>query len=144
MGAQGQRRGALIDGINVTPLVDVTLVLLVIFIVTARIVTPALPLDLPRATQGEVLQTIFAVSVLPSGELVLDGQPIADATLRSRASHASLRDPDLRAVIQADKRVSHGRVLEVLDSLRAAGITRVAFGTAAAQPEPTRAAAPVP
>ena len=62
MASSGPRRGGIIEGINVTPLVDITLVLLVIFIVTAKIVvTPAVPLDLPRAAGAEELQTVLSV-----------------------------------------------------------------------------------
>ncbi|WP_428264834.1 ExbD/TolR family protein [Haliangium sp.] len=123
------RHGAIIDGINVTPLVDVTLVLLIIFIVTAKIVVaPAVPLDLPQASQSEAVQTIFAVSVSAEGALFVDGVACDDDELAAKARTARSRDRELRAVIQADRAVPHGRVMHVLDELEAAGIARVAFG----------------
>ena len=63
-GGATERRGGIIEGINVTPLVDIVLVLLIIFIVTAKIVVaPAVPLDLPKAAQSEDLQTIFSIAI---------------------------------------------------------------------------------
>lgn len=134
MASAGPRRGAIIEGINVTPLVDITLVLLIIFIVTAKIVvTPAVPLDLPKASQSEELQTILSVALPAEGPMQVDGAAIDDGTLGVRARSALARDPELRAVIQADRAVSHGRVMTVLDTLKTAGLTRVAFG--AVRPE---------
>lgn len=128
------RRGGIIEGINVTPLVDITLVLLIIFIVTAKIVVaPAVPLDLPHAAQSEEVQAVLSVVLPAEGPVQVDGAAIDDAALRERARAALSRDPQLRAVIQADRAVSHGRVMTVLDTLKAAGIARVAFG--AVRPE---------
>lgn len=137
MASAGLRRGALIQGINVTPLVDIVLVLLIIFIVTAKIVvTPAVPLDLPQASKSEALQTIFSVVVPVEGSLQLDGEPVSDEVLSEKARAALARDPDLRAVIQADREVTHGRVMGVLDRLKVAGLSRVAFGAVQAPPRP--------
>jgi biopolymer transport protein ExbD len=131
------RRGGIIEGINVTPLVDITLVLLIIFIVTAKmVVAPAVPLDLPHASQSEELQTMLSVVVPAEGAMQVDGTAIDDAELRERAMAARSRDPQLRAVIQADRVVPHGRVMAVLDTLKAAGIVRVAFGATRPEPEP--------
>ncbi|WP_437711633.1 biopolymer transporter ExbD [Sorangium sp. So ce448] len=128
------RRGGIIEGINVTPLVDITLVLLIIFIVTAKIVVaPAVPLDLPHASQSEEVQAVLSVVLPAEGPAQVDGAAIDDAALRERVRAALSRDPQLRAVIQADRAVSHGRVMTVLDTLKAAGIARVAFG--AVRPE---------
>lgn len=137
MAPSSQNGNGLISGINVTPLVDITLVLLIIFIVTAKIiVTPAVPLDLPRATQSEELQVVFSVIVPVGGATLVNGEPAAsDETLRSLAHDAVARDPDVRAVINADGAVAHRRVMEVLDVLKSAGMSRVAFG--ALPPEPT-------
>jgi biopolymer transport protein ExbD len=138
--AHQPKSGGIIEGINVTPLVDITLVLLIIFMVTAKlVVTPSVPLDLPEASQGEELSTIFAVSLPKSGELLVDGQPLAQGALVERAKRALAKDKTLRAVIQADGDVPHRRVIDVLDRLKEAGLTRVAFGTV--QRAPTSAAA---
>jgi biopolymer transport protein TolR len=129
-GSSGQQGTGIIAGINVTPLVDVMLVLLVIFIVTAKIiVTPAVPLDLPHAAHGDEVQVVFSVIVPLHGPALVDGAPLPnDDALAQKASVAIAGDPDLRAVIQADGDVPHRRVVHVLDQLRGAGITRVAFG----------------
>jgi biopolymer transport protein TolR len=130
MAAQQPKSGGIIEGINVTPLVDITLVLLIIFIVTAKmVVAPSVPLDLPQASQGEEVQSIFAVTIPKGGQLLVDGETIVDTTLGERAKKALLKDKELRAVIQADGDVPHRRVIEVLDRLKEVGLTRVAFGT---------------
>jgi biopolymer transport protein TolR len=128
------RPGTIIEGINVTPLVDIMMVLLVIFIVTAKIlVTPAVPLDLPQASRSEEVQTIFSVSVPAGGAPLVNGSPVADdGALLAMARAAAGRDRDLRAVVQADASVPHGRVIGVLDLLRQAGLAKVAFATRAA------------
>ncbi|MDB4987732.1 MAG: ExbD/TolR family transport energizing protein [Myxococcaceae bacterium] len=130
MAGSNQPRGGIIEGINVTPLVDIVLVLLIIFIVTAKmVVAPSVPLDLPEATHGQDVQTIFSVAILKSGELVIDGEPASDSLLGERAKLALAKDKELRAVIQADGDVPHRRVIDVLDRLKSAGLTKVAFGS---------------
>ncbi|HVW27859.1 MAG TPA: biopolymer transporter ExbD [Polyangiaceae bacterium] len=130
MASSSPNGGGIISGINVTPLVDITLVLLIIFIVTAKIiVTPAVPLDLPRATQSEELQVVFSVIVPVSGPTLVNGEPAGtDDAVRSLARDAISKDPETRAVIDADGAVPHRRVIELLDILKAAGIVHVAFG----------------
>ncbi|MEM1025656.1 MAG: biopolymer transporter ExbD [Myxococcota bacterium] len=130
MAGSAQKPGVIIEGINVTPLVDIVLVLLIIFIVTAKfVVAPAVPLDLPRATQSEEVQTILAVSITADGKLLIDGQPGSHAQLGERAKAALQKDEALRAVIQADGNALHKNVIAVLDTLKANGVERVAFGT---------------
>lgn len=139
MAANAQNQGGgIIEGINVTPLVDIMLVLLVIFMVTAKIaVAPAVPLELPRASQAEEVQTILAFTVTADGALAINGEPCPDAEVRRRAESMRSQEPGARAVIQADRAVSHGRVMFVLDELKSAGIEHVAFG--ALKPEPLAA-----
>jgi biopolymer transport protein ExbD len=128
MAASRAQRGAIIEGINVTPLVDIVLVLLIIFIVTAKIViAPAVPLDLPKAAQSEELQTIFAVTMPVDGSLLVNGEAIDEAGLTERARAELAGNPELRAVIQADGDVPHRRVIAILDRLKDAGLARVAF-----------------
>jgi biopolymer transport protein ExbD len=125
-----QQDTGIISGINVTPLVDVMLVLLVIFIVTAKIiVTPAVPLDLPQAAKTEEVQVIFSVIVPEQGPVTVNGQPVSnDAGVAAEARSAVGRDPALRAVIQAEGGVPHRRVVAILDALRGAGVAHIAFG----------------
>lgn len=118
-----------IASINVTPLVDITLVLLIIFMVTAKIiVSQAIPLDLPKAASGGETQVVFAVSIDKDGRILADKKPMAnDAELRKAAADALAKNKDLRTVIQASAQVSHGTVIHVLDELRQAGIQKIGF-----------------
>ncbi len=118
-----------INGINVTPLVDITLVLLIIFMVTAKlIVNQAIPMDLPKAATAGETQTIFSVGIDENGRLSADGSPIgSDAELEAKAQAAYAKNHELRTVIQASAAVNHGKVLHVVDELRRVGITKVAF-----------------
>ena len=119
----------LISGINVTPLVDVTLVLLIIFMVTARIiVSQGLPMDLPKAASGEEVQQIFSVELTAHGKTVVDSKPVpSDESIQQLAKDAKTKNKDLRAVIRADRKVEHGRVIHVLDLLKRAGVAKIAF-----------------
>jgi len=120
----------IISGINVTPLVDIMLVLLVIFMVTTTVVSaPAIPMDLPTASQTEAVQVVFSVMLPATGPVRINGEPVAadDAFVRL-SRDAFTRDPHLRAVLQADGAVPHRRVIHTLDLLKTAGIAKVAFG----------------
>jgi biopolymer transport protein ExbD len=128
----------LISGINVTPLVDVTLVLLIIFMVTAKIiVSQGMPMDLPKAASGEELQTVFSVELSADGQTRVDSQGVpSDEAISDLAKKAHLKNKDLRAVIRADKKVEHGRVIHVLDLLKQSGIAKIAFAVSPATKGP--------
>jgi biopolymer transport protein ExbD len=132
----GDSGGGMISGINVTPLVDVSLVLLIIFLVTARMVVApnaALKLTLPTAATGEQVTPVFAVTLTIDGSTRVNGQPVlSDAEFLSRARAQHQSHPDLRAVIQADGEVHHARVVKAMDLLSQAGVTQIAF---AVQPD---------
>jgi biopolymer transport protein ExbD len=137
MAANGpENAGGIISGINVTPLVDIVLVLLIIFMVTAHIIaTPALPADLPRARETEIVQMVLSVVLLPQGPVLVNGQKTAgDGDVIRLAREALTRDRETRAVINADGAVPHRRVIHTLDLLRQAGISRVAFGALPEEP----------
>jgi biopolymer transport protein TolR len=133
MAQSSSSNGGIIAGINVTPLVDITLVLLIIFIVTAKIiVAPAVPLDLPQAAHTEEVQVVFSILMPATGPTLVDGEPVADdAALLAKARAAAAAHPDLRAVINADGDVAHRRVLHAVDLLKTAGVEHIAFGAAA-------------
>ena len=128
-GSAGDDDDGMISGINVTPLVDVMLVLLIIFMVTARIiVSQGMPMDLPKSASGEALQTVFAVELTADGKTRVDSEAVPnDEALTPLAKQAKAKNKDLRAVIRADKKVEHGRVIHVLDLLRRSGIAKIAF-----------------
>lgn len=125
----------IISGINVTPLVDVTLVLLIIFMVTAKvIVSQGMPMDLPKAASGEEIQTVFSVELSADGKARVDSKPIAnDDEVSALAKAAKGKNPDIRAVIRADKKVEHGRVIYVLDLLKRVGVSKIAFAVSPQQ-----------
>ena len=125
----GQGNG-IISGINVTPLVDIMLVLLIVFMVTTTIVSaPAVPLDLPRASQSEEVQVVFSIVLPATGPALVNGEPaLDDEALARRAMDAYARDPRARAVINADGAVPHRRVIHTLDLVKRAGFGKVAFG----------------
>jgi biopolymer transport protein ExbD len=129
MAASGEDDEGLISGINVTPLVDVTLVLLIIFMVTAKIiVSQGMPMDLPKAASGEEVQQIFSVELSADGKTLVDSKQVAnDQEVGRLAKDAKAKTPELRAVIRADRKVEHGRVIEVLDLLKRAGVAKIAF-----------------
>jgi biopolymer transport protein ExbD len=126
----------IIAGINVTPLVDITLVLLIIFIVTAKlVVTRALPHDLPKAATAGETEVVFAVTVDADGRMSADGLPLArDEDLRDRAVLALKKDRELRAVIQASGEARHAAVLRAMDVLRQAGVGKIGFAVNKAAP----------
>jgi biopolymer transport protein ExbD len=121
----------MIATINVTPLVDIMLVLLVVFMVTARLMNQdkSVPMDLPRAASAKTEQTVWTVAVQKDGETRVNGELVqGKGALRDRARAALARTPELRAVIAASRHTEHGAVVTVLDELRQGGLTRVAFG----------------
>ena len=120
-----------ITGINVTPLVDITLVLLIIFMVTTRfIVNQTVPLDLPKASTGTSdVTVVFSIVLSADGRAQVDGKPIDnDDVILQRARDAAVDHPEMRAVIKADASVTHGRVIHVLDLLKQAHVNKIAFG----------------
>jgi biopolymer transport protein ExbD len=115
--------------INVTPLVDVMLVLLAIFMITARLEDDhAVPIDLPKAASGEAAQRILNISIDRDGVRTVDGTAAPDDdTLRALALEVFAKNPEVRTIIQASTGAHHGAVMRVLDTLRLAGISKVAF-----------------
>ncbi len=117
-----------ITGINVTPLVDVVLVLLVVLMVTATyLASRAIPVDLPSGKTGEASSAPLTVSLTRSGGLYVDGVPATEGELRTRLTAARKLDPELRAVIAADGAVPHRRVIGIIDLLRQEHVERFAI-----------------
>jgi biopolymer transport protein ExbD len=127
-----------ITGINVTPLVDITLVLLIIFMVTAKLIAgQSVPLDLPKAATAGATQTVFTVEVDADAHVSANGRPVADrAALQGEAKRALASDASLRVLVSASTRSSHGSVMQVVDSLREVGVSRIAFAADPGQPSP--------
>ena len=135
MAAASNDNEDVISAINVTPLVDITLVLLIIFMVTAKIiVAQGMPMDLPKAASGETVQTIFSVELTADGRTRVDSKWVAnDEAIAGLAGKAKKQHEDLRAVIRADSKVEHGRVIHVLDLLKRSGVAKIAFAVAPLQ-----------
>lgn len=135
-GAKGDADDAITD-INVTPLVDIVLVLLIIFMVTAKlIVSQSVPLDLPKAATGTDVQVVFSVVLAADGTTVVDSKPVPndDALLPLAREARAKQGEQLRAVIKADSAVPHGRVIKVLDLLKQANVQKIAFGVSPVPP----------
>jgi biopolymer transport protein ExbD len=118
-----------INAINVTPLVDITLVLLIIFMVTASyIVRETIEVELPRAAHGgETLQKTFALLVTKEGKTFLNGVPVDDAGLESAVRAARAKGEEVQAIVGADKNATHGSVTHLLDVLKGAGVVKFAI-----------------
>jgi biopolymer transport protein ExbD len=117
-----------IVGINVTPLVDVVLVLLVILMVTAGyIASKSIPVDLPKGQTAESTTTTLTLSVDKQGNAYLEAERIAPAALRRAIRRARETDPAVRAVIAADGSAEHRHVVSVIDLLRQEGVNRFAI-----------------
>ncbi|RLB53494.1 MAG: biopolymer transporter ExbD [Deltaproteobacteria bacterium] len=128
-GGSGGGDDELITAINVTPLVDVVLVLLIILMVTATaIVSKTIPMELPEAAgPTDSVPTTMAVSIDADGKLYLDAEEVDEDGLRRRIRAAREADEDLRAVIAADGRINHARVVQVIDLLRQERVTKFAI-----------------
>ena len=121
----------IIADINITPFVDVTLVLLIIFMVTATyIVAKSIPVDLPEAGTGEDVVTTFAVTMTDDGNIYLDGAKTDEAKLKKQLRMAKKENDDVRVIIDADKAISHGKVVRVIDLVRKEGVSKFAINIA--------------
>jgi biopolymer transport protein TolR len=118
--------------INVTPLVDVMLVLLIIFMVTAPLLVAGVPIDLPESRAGALDQQAKPVQIAMdgSGRITVDDAPVADADLpRALANIAAQPQPPegRRIYLRADRTLDYGRVMRVMGELNRAGLNRVAL-----------------
>ena len=118
----------MITGVNVTPLVDVVLVLLVVLMITASyLASHAIPVDLPKAATGEATTSVLSVSVMRDGALFLNGKRVDDTAFRAQVAHTHGADSEVRAVIAADGGTAHRDVVHVIDLLRREHVTRFAL-----------------
>jgi len=123
--------------INVTPLVDVMLVLLVIFIITAPLVGGALRLDLPttEATSASSPGHSLSLSLDPQGLVFIDDKPVALEALPAVLAMQASNDAAVEVQLRADQSVPYGRVAEVMGLLQKAGLTKVALAVQAPAPK---------
>ena len=139
MAGGASRKRGIVSDINVTPLVDIMLVLLIIFMLTAHLIArQAIEVDLPRAAQSTATPpTTLAITVTKDGQLFLDSDPVTPEALRAAIRAALVKDPKTQAVIAGDQAVSHGRIVWVLDTVKSLGVTSFAI-----QIDPTIAVSP--
>ncbi len=130
--SRGRRRRTPMSEINVTPLVDVMLVLLIIFMITAPLLVAGVPVDLPESRAQALDQQAEPVQIAmdKDGRLFVDDAPVTDAELpRHLATIASEPAPPegRRIYLRADRSLDYGRVMRVMGELNRAGLNRVAL-----------------
>ncbi len=115
--------------INMTPLIDVMLVLLVIFMITAPLMSSALRLDLPRAegAQPSDAPQSIELAIDAQGRLFVAGAPVDEVTLRARVADAARLNPATEVQLRADRSVPYGRVAELIGLVQQGGLSRVGF-----------------
>jgi biopolymer transport protein TolR len=119
--------------INMTPLIDVMLVLLVIFIITAPLMASSLKLDLPKtnASSSSDAPGVLAVAINSDGQLFIGDVATDKTQIIQRAKEAAQRDPATEVQLRADSRVPYGRVAELIGWVQEAGLSRIGFVTEA-------------
>lgn len=132
-----------ISGINVTPLVDIVLVLLIIFMVTANfIVRETVEVDLPKAAHGgETVQGLINVVMDKDAQIFFDGAQVDEEQLKARVTEKLKQDPETRAIISADQALNYGRVMHLIDVVKGQGIAKFALNI---QKDVAPAAPPAP
>jgi len=120
----------LITAINVTPLVDIVLVLLIVLMVTSSyLVNKSISVELPKAATGESSNPNLSISIDVDGKLYLDGTETTENALQGAIANAFRKDPDVKAIISADGRVQHAQVITVIDILRKEKVMKFAINT---------------
>ena len=117
--------------INMTPLIDVMLVLLVIFIITAPLMSSSLRLDLPKTTGAQASSALqfVTVAVDAQGALFWGDEPQTEAQLSARVRSSAQSNPATEVQLRADKQVPYGRIAELIGLVQAAGLSRIGFVT---------------
>jgi biopolymer transport protein ExbD len=133
--AQVSRGRGPIVGINVTPMVDVVLVLLVIMMVSATyIVAQSLKVELPKsASSDEAAASPTQVTMTKDHKILFNQQPVDEGALKAKLASASAGNPDLSLIVSADKDVAHGEVVHLIDLAKLAGITKFAINVGHAE-----------
>ncbi|HEY8581169.1 MAG TPA: biopolymer transporter ExbD [Beijerinckiaceae bacterium] len=128
-GDDGERLYRPVAEMNVTPFVDVMLVLLIVFMVTAPMLTAGVPLQLPQARNAAPLEPRAPVvfSLTADGKLFIDDAELDDADLDARLAALAAADRGRAVQIRADRATPHGRVVDLMSRLGAAGLSKLAF-----------------
>ena len=133
---EGDGEGGVFADINITPLTDIFLVLLIIFMVTSSVMVAdagraGVKVNLPRGATKEITsgKNDVTVAVTSDGKMVVDGKEISVDTLRATFEEAHKRDAETQVVVQADEQTHHGRVVAVMELAKAAGLRKLAIAT---------------
>ena len=118
-----------ISDINVVPLVDIILVVLIIFMVTApMIMKPSIKVNLPKAASGDsATPSQLNIAVTADGRMSLNGSPASEDAIRAKATEQVTKNPEIQAIISADKDTPHGKVVAVIDIVKGAGVKKFAI-----------------
>lgn len=124
----GKARGPIV-GINMTPMVDIMLVLLVIMMVSATyIVSKSMKVELPKAaSDNDTVASVAAVTIAKDGSLFFNQQPIDEKALIQKLRQAYAGNPDISLIVSADKEALHGKVVHVIDLAKLEGIVKFAI-----------------
>lgn len=131
-GRSGRQRRRPMSDINVTPMVDVMLVLLVIFMVTAPLLTTGVDVDLPKAKTSQIRDPdnkAVTVSVASDGTIYVQKTAVDKDTLISRMQAIAKANPEARIYVRGDTQIDYGTVMEVLGLLHSAGFDKAALIT---------------
>ena len=140
MGSKFAGDDDLIADINITPFVDIILVVLIVFMVTASVVPMAVQANLPSATTGEAMETTsIGLTLMEDGRLLMDGVSTTPDAFAAALDTAFAEDPDTIVLIAAEELVAHGRVVWAMDVIKSSGISKFAFNidpSAIIEPDP--------
>ena len=136
-GEAGDDRYQPLAEINVTPMVDVMLVLLIIFMVTAPLLTVGVPLDLPKTTAAELMQPKKPVvlSLDRAGDTFIGNEPVAAADLKDRLAQLAAEDPERIVYVRGDRAISYAQLMDALGLVNTAGFTKVSLLAEGAKPK---------
>ena len=136
-GESGEDRYQPLAEINVTPMVDVMLVLLIIFMVTAPLLTVGVPLDLPKTTAAELQQPKepIVLSLDRDGGSFIGNEPVAAVDLKDRLAQLAAEDPERIVYVRGDRTISYAQLMDALGLVNTAGFTKVSLLAEGAKPQ---------
>ena len=136
-GDPGEQRYIPLAEINVTPMVDVMLVLLVIFMVAAPLLTVGVPINLPKTSAAEITepQKPIVVSMNASGEYFIGDDKIAPGDLKTQLAALAQADPARIVYVRGDRTIEYGKLMDLLGLVNAAGFAKVSQIAEAAKPQ---------
>ena len=128
--------GGIFADINITPLTDIFLVLLIIFMVTSSVMAAdgarsGVKVNLPRGAAKEIAAGArdITVAITTDGKMVVDGKEVSADSLKAMFEAARAKDAETQVIVQADEATHHGRVVAVMELAKAAGLRRLAIAT---------------